>query len=116
MGLETFQLKTLNQEENALLTFTSKKGNAVTKNEQYFHALYTIELTFEDGQYTFTPVNVHLKLNSKYDMGWKEVDLNDGTMYFKKGKPIRKLKDYTDGLTEPINALNDSLKAYLNGE
>ena len=92
------------------------KGNAVNLDKQYYNVSYRVLIDFEDGNYSFEPTEIRLKLNSKYDMGWKEFDLNNGAQFLKKGKPIRKYRSYLENLLKVLNELQIDLQAYLKSK
>jgi len=110
---EKYDLSVEEKVENEAIHLTSIKSNAVTLKEQYFYAKYSISISFENEQYKFEPTKIQLKLNSKYDMGWKDFDLNDGSMFYKKGKPIRKYKAYINDLVTQLNEIHIRLGEYL---
>jgi hypothetical protein len=102
--------------ENEEINLMSIKGNAVNLNKQYFNVKYKIKVSFEKGNYKFEPTAIQLKINSKYDMGWKDFNLTDGTQYFKKEKVLRKYKSYLKDITALLNELNFLLSNYLKTE
>ena len=110
---EGFKLTIISTAEGEEIQLSSVKGNAVTQSDRYFHAKYDILILLTDGQYTFQPTQIQLKVNSKYDMGWKHFDLQDTSEYFKKGKVVRKYKDYLEDLVAPLNQLHSELTAHL---
>ena len=110
---ENYKLKIVDTLENKSIQFTMIKGNATSIYKQFYNVRYTINLSFEDNQFTFKPKVIDLKLNSKYDMGWKSFDLNDTTEYFKRGKPIGKYKAYLKNIIAPMNTLYFQLSYYL---
>lgn len=112
---EEYKLSIAEQSENVSITFSSIKGNAVTLADRYFHAKYDIQVRFEEDQLLFEPSQIQLKVNSKYDMGWKDFDLKDPSTYFKKGKVIRKYKAYLGDLVKPLNQLQLELTSHLKG-
>lgn len=103
---ETHKIKVLDSLENEMILFTASKGNAVSLDKQYFNVRYTIRLNFKESHYTFEPTEIDLKLNSKYDMGWKPFNFKDTSQYFKKGKPIKKYRAYLNGISQPLNLLH----------
>ena len=115
--LETHQkpnkLGIVDTTSNEFIQIWCIKGNAVSLHDMYYHAKYDITLRFADGQFTFEPTRIQLKINSKYDMGWKEVELSEPTSYFKKGKVIRKYKAYLEGMITPLNELHAGFVEYL---
>lgn len=112
---DTYQISVVNKKPTSLLEFTSVKNNAVNLDKQYFHAEYHFSMVFEKNQMRLTPKKIRLKLNSKYDMGWKDFDLSTGSQYFKKkNKPIRKYKSYLNDLVNPMNNLAQKLANALN--
>ncbi|WP_411895368.1 hypothetical protein [Winogradskyella sp. A2] len=110
---KTYNLEVLETVENESIQFTSTKGNAVSLDKQYYNIRYTISLSFTDNQYSFETKTIDLKLNSKYDMGWKPFDQNNTAQYFKKGKPIKKYRAYLSSITATLNALHLKLANYL---
>lgn len=112
---EAYKLSVQGKTENAAIQLTSVKWNAVNLGEKYFIARHHISLSFEDDHWKFEPTAIQLKLNSKYDMGWEDFDLTDGTMYFKKGKLIKKYKSYLDDLLAQLNEINMKLKSSISG-
>jgi hypothetical protein len=101
------------QVEGETIKFTSFKGNTVNYLEQYYHAEYYITIRFNEDGYQFECTEINLKLNSKYDMGWKSFDLEDASGYFKKGRIIRKYKSYVLDLPDRLNELNLGLHQSL---
>lgn len=104
------------QPENNSIHLTGYKNNAVNEGKLYYSLKYRIKISFEKGQYTFEPTEVLLKLNSKYDMGWKAFDLKNGTPYFKRGKVIRNLKSYVYDIPAVLNDVNTRLYQHLKAE
>lgn len=100
--------------DNRMIQFTSVKWNAVNLGDQYYIAEYGIRLSFEEEQYTFEPLTIRLKLNSKYDLGWEEFDLTNGSPYYKKGKVIKKYKTYLGNLVAQLNEISLSLAGRIN--
>lgn len=111
---QVYRLEVEDKTEDEMIRFTSIKGNAVNQDQRYFNAKYDISLSFEDGQCKFEPTVIQLKVNSKYDMGWKDFDFKDVSTYFKKGKVIRKYRSYIQDMTDRLNELNSQLSAQLN--
>jgi hypothetical protein len=110
---KTYNLSLDNKIENEVIDITSIKGNALSLNKQYFNVKYKIRISFEKEQYRFEPLEIQLKVNSKYDMGWKDFDLNNGALYYKKGKVIRKYRSYIQDLTVLLNEINFRLNTFL---
>ncbi|WP_370390915.1 DUF4468 domain-containing protein [uncultured Winogradskyella sp.] len=112
---ESHNLSVEDKSDSHTINFTFIKGNAVSLDKQYYKAKYHVTLNFIDGSYTFKPTKIELKLNSKYDMGWKEFNLNTGAMFYRRGKVIRKYKRYLRDLTAPLNEFRNQLHAHLKG-
>ena len=108
-----YKLSVDNKTENKIINLTSIKGNAVNLDKKYFNVKYTIRIVFKNEHYKFEPTEIKLKVNSKFDMGWKEFDLTNGSMYFKKGKVIKKYKSYIQDITTLLNELNYNLSNNL---
>ena len=98
---------------NEKIHFDLFKGNAVSLADRYYNAKYVIQINCEDGKYTIQPTKIFLKVNSKYDMGWKEFSISDASEFFKKGKVIRKYKAYLQDLTTPLNDFQNALQSHL---
>lgn len=113
---ETYNLTVEHAVENASIQISFLKGNATTLDKQYYNIGYQVKISFEDGKYTFEPTEIRLKLNSKYDMGWTNFDLNDASLYFKKGKPLRRYKSYLENIPKALNELQMKLISYLKSE
>ncbi|MEM9361692.1 MAG: hypothetical protein AAGA43_03605 [Bacteroidota bacterium] len=113
---ETHNLTIDHTVENASIHISFLKGNATNLDKRYYNANYIVNLSFGKEQFTFEPIGIRLKLNSKYDMGWKEFDLSNGAPYFKKGKAIRKYKSYLEGITKSLNAFYLMLHIHLKSE
>ena len=97
-----------------IIEFDFVKNNAAGIDKKYYHAKYTIEIHFQNNEFRFSPKEIVLKLNSKYDMGWKEFDLTNGSPFFKKkGKVNRKYKDYLSGVMNPLNGISQELSFHL---
>ncbi|WP_133085509.1 hypothetical protein [Winogradskyella aurantia] len=109
----SFSLSVDDTVEGEAIYLTSFKGNAVSLDKQFFNVKYDIRISFENEQFKFEPSEIKLKLNSKYDMGWKEFSLSNGDIYFKNGKVIRKYKRYIKDITAVLNEINNQLSAYL---
>jgi len=101
------------QDQNEVITFTETKGNFIQASKNRYHVKYVVKISFEDGQYTLEPLEVFTKLNSKYDMGWKKFDLNDGSSFFKRRKPIKKTKSYVQKIPTLFNELKENLEKAL---
>ncbi len=99
--------------ENNFIHITSIKENAIQADKRYFHLKYSVKISFEKGECKFEPIKIQSKANSKYDMGWKDVDLKNGSEFFKKGKVIKKTKSYVKIIPEVLNKLNSNLYNYL---
>ena len=113
---ETLNLTIDHIEENSSVQMSFLKGNATNLEKRYYNANYKVKISLEEGGYTFEPIEIRLKLNSKYDMGWKEFDLGNGELYFKKGKPIRKYKPYLEGITKTLNEFYLMLHTHLKSD
>jgi hypothetical protein len=112
---ESYNLSIEDKSDSQAINFTFIKSNAVNMDKQYYNARYHVTLNFQDGSYVFKPTKIELKLNSKYDMGWKNFNLNTGAMFYRRGKVIRKYKRYLIDLTAPLNEFHNQLHAHLNG-
>ncbi|MDJ0646833.1 MAG: hypothetical protein QNJ57_12695 [Flavobacteriaceae bacterium] len=99
--------------ENDFIHFTGIKDNAIKVGKGYLHMKYTVKVSFKKGLYKFEPLEILTKVNSKYDMGWKAIDLNNGSVFFKKGKAIKKTKSYVTSIPAVLNELNAKLYKYL---
>lgn len=99
--------------KNDVIQFTGLKENAINTDKRYFNLNYTIKISFKKGQYTFEPLSIQTKANSKYDMGWKDFDLKNGSSFFKKGKAIKNTKSYVKVIPALLNDLNNSLYTFL---
>lgn len=108
-----YKLSVDNKTKNEVIQLYSIKGNAVNLDKQFFNVKYNVSIGFEKEQCKFEPMGIQLKVNSKFDMGWKDFDLTNGAMYFKKGKVIKKYKSYIKDITTQLNELNHNLSAYL---
>ncbi|MFD2726654.1 hypothetical protein [Hyunsoonleella rubra] len=101
---------------NEAIQISGIKDNAIEVDKQYFYLKYDIKISFKKGQYSFEPLSIHTKINSKYDMGWQPVDLKNGASFYKKGKVIKKTKSYVKVIPEVLNELNSSFYNYLISE
>lgn len=110
---ETHTLEILDTMEESTIKFTSTKGNAVILDKQYYNVKHIIKLNFTPKGVEFTPIGVELKLNSKYDMGWKPIDIDNCSQYFKKGKPIRKYREYLTSIVTPLNSIHSLITTDL---
>lgn len=99
--------------DNQVILLTGIKENALQVDKRYFHLQYTVKLTFKKEVYKFEPLKVLYKANSKYDMGWKDFDLSNGEVYFKKGKAIKSTKAYVKTIPKVLNDLNTQLNQFL---
>ena len=113
---ESHNLSIIDKSDSQAINFTFIRGNAVSLDKQYYKAKYHVTLNFIDGSYIFKPTKIELKLNSKYDMGWKEFNLNTGAMFYRRGKLIGKYKRYLRDLTAPLNQFHNQLHAHLKGD
>nr|WP_298997067.1 hypothetical protein [uncultured Allomuricauda sp.] len=110
---ETYNLTIDRATEDVSIHISSLKSNVATLEKQYYNANYRVNIRFESKKYTFEPTQIQLKLNSKYDMGWKDFDLNNGSLYFKKGKPVRKYRGYLENIPKVLNELHRELDIHL---
>lgn len=104
------------QNNNDFILLTDIKNNALNQGKLYYHIKYTIKISFENGKYRFEPIEVQSRLNSKYDMGWKDFDLKNGDLFFKKGRVIKKTKSYVTDIPAVLNEVNINLYNYLISE
>ena len=111
-----FKLSIEEQEDLKEIVFSSIKNNGVNLGERYFHAKYQVNVLFEDEMVIFSPTQVQLKVNSKYDMGWEDFDMKSPDEFFKKGKVLRKYKDYIEDLVMHLNALAANYATDLRSE
>ena len=111
---ETFNLKLVKRDSKKQIEFSSVNNNGTSLDKQYFHVKYAIELIFKDGNIKFTPKSIELKLNSKYDMGWKDFDISDGYSFFKRGKVIRKYRKYLSDITDHLNSVFSSYQSQFS--
>ena len=102
------------QVENQSITILDVKPNYINIKKDYYYVKYSVKILFEDGQFTFEPLEVFTKLNSKYDMGWQKFDLKDGSSFFKRGKPIKSTKVYVKKIPSLFNDVISSLSKELN--
>ena len=100
------------EQENWII-FTDLKDNLINVSKRYYNSKYKIKISFEGGQYRFEPIEFSTKQNSKYDMGWEQVDLKDGSKFFKKERPIKATKSYVKKIPRLMNDLHESLYKYL---
>ena len=103
-----------NQVNNESITITDIKPNYINIKKDYYYVKYSVKVSFQDGQYTLEPQQVFTKLNSKYDMGWKNFDLKDGASFFKRGKAIKSTRAYVEKIPNLFNELNTKLNKELN--
>lgn len=104
------------QVENEYIVITLIKPNYINVKKDYYYVKYSMKISFAFGQCTFEPIEVFTKLNSKYDMGWHAFNLNDGTAFFKRGKPIKKTKVYVQKVPALFNELKLSLMEAINSK
>ena len=102
--------------ENHFIFLTSLEENVINADKRVFHMRYTIKISFNNEQFKFEPIKIQFKANSKYDMGWKDFDLKNGAIFFKKGKVIKKTKSYVIDVPKVLNKLNTNLCNYLTAE
>ncbi len=102
--------------ENESIDFSFTKHNSVHLNKQYYNVKYKINISFEKEQFKFEPIEIQLKINSKYDMGWKDFELTSTAQFFKKGKVKRKYKTYLKDIVAPLNELFLKLNLHLKQE
>ena len=106
-------LELIETDPEKTIIIQSLSENAVKVGKQSFHIKFVIALRFENGSLMLEPISLSSKLNSKYDMGWKEIDLKNTGHLFKKNKPIKKTKDYVSAVPKLLNALSSHLREYL---
>ncbi|MAD96306.1 MAG: hypothetical protein CMB99_03170 [Flavobacteriaceae bacterium] len=111
---KSFQLKVITKIENEELVFESTQNNAVVYDKQYNHVKYSIRIRFTENKVVFAPTGIQRKVNSKYDMGWKDVDLKNSGKYFKRGKLVRKHKSYIKGLMNHLNQLLEDFHTHIS--
>lgn len=95
------------------IELTGISYDVITADKQSYHVKYTIKLSFKNGLYQFQPVSLQTKMNSKYDMGWKDFSLKDGSTFFRRGKVIKKLKSYVEAIPLLLNTINANLYNHL---
>ena len=99
--------------QDRILHFRVLKWNAVQQGKQAYHLRFTLRIQFDAQGYTFRPVAIETKLNSKYDMGWTAIDLNNMASFFKKGKPVKKTKEYVSAIPSMLNAIYTDVKKHV---
>ncbi|WP_282042681.1 hypothetical protein [Winogradskyella flava] len=102
--------------ENDFIQLIGTTTNAINEGKRYFHMKYVIKISFENETYKFELLEIQLKANSKYDMGWMDFNLKDGSPFFKKGKVIKKLRSYVIDIPKILNELNTNLYNHLIAE
>jgi len=98
--------------ENEMIRFTVIKQRVLSigKSKPIDYDLkYTISISFKDGKYKFEPLSNMVKA-SDYNYGWIPFDLNNGKLYFKKGKMIEKFDQYVIRIPEFLNNLSLEIK------
>ncbi len=104
------------EEQDKWIQFVSSKENAIQLGKQQHHILLTIKIRFFSEYYVFEPLEIATKLNSKYDMGWKDFDLKNTSNYFKNKKPIKKTKAFVREIPAFLNELYSSLVRHMNSQ
>ncbi|MCG8796638.1 DUF4468 domain-containing protein [Tenacibaculum finnmarkense] len=98
--------------ENEIIRFTGieQRVLSIGKSKKIDYDLkHTISISFKDGKYKFEPLNIMVKA-SDFNYGWIPFDLNNGKMYFKKGKMIKKFDQYVIKIPEFLNNLSLEIK------
>ncbi len=102
--------------ENDFVRFTGIKQSAFKIGKLYIDVKYTIKVSFRDGKYKFEPIMAEYQPVSEYRTGWLAFDLENGSDYFKNGKPIEKFKAYTTEITKIFDELNVSMHSSINSK
>lgn len=96
--------------ENEMIRFTGIKQNALSIGKSkpiYFDLKHTILISFKDGKYKFEPLSIMVKASgTDNNFGWIPFDLNNGKLYYKKGKLIEKFDQYVIKIPEFLNNLS----------
>jgi hypothetical protein len=106
--------------ENKKIRFTGSAGNFLSirflGTNKPLLTRYTIEISFKDGKYKFSPINLeYYQTASQYSSGgWMPVGLSNGTGYYKKKGKLRKMfREFPKDIPKLFNGLEASLKIYL---
>tara|TARA_B100000963_G_C22467042_1_gene598357 strand:+ start:240 stop:815 length:576 start_codon:yes stop_codon:yes gene_type:complete len=109
--------------ENKKVRFEGFRDNLISINSlgliYNYYGLYTIEISFKDNKYKFTPISVEYRVPaSQYSSGgFIPVNFNDGSVYFnKKGKLRKMYASIPNSIESLFNDLNEDLKIYLTKE
>ncbi len=104
------------EEPDKWIQLMSSKENVLKIDKQYHHILLTIKIRLFNEYYVFEPTGIATKRNSKYDMGWKEINIKDTSDYFKNGKPIKKKRAFIKEIPALVNELRSDLAKYLQSK
>lgn len=83
----------------------------VALDKMYYPAEYTIEISFKDNKYKFDILDLKY-----FNVVWKNFDLNDASMYYKKKGGLKNYCKYLPEIATYFNNLNNDLKDYIINE
>ncbi len=99
------------EKENTSLVFLSTRSDVKFSKTKSYYVKCWFSIQFKDDQYVFQPVKIEMKQNSKYDMGWKELSLENPYDFFKEIKGNK--KSFLKKISEQINDVEQDLKSSL---
>lgn len=94
------------------LKFTATQTDVrYSKTKSYYVKVY-LKLDIKEKDLSLSPYKIELKQNSKYDMGWKELDLDKPYTFFKNIKGNK--KSFLNKIAHYLNELKTDIEKSFN--
>lgn len=99
-------------EKNKSIDFTVTSVDVrYSRTKSYYPKVY-LKIDINDEELVLTPYKIELKKNSKYDMGWKELNLEQPYVFFKGKKGNKKL--FLNKIAQCLNELKSEIEKCIN--
>ncbi len=109
---DRFKRSKLESIGDSIISFTSTKSDVRLRKDKAYYVRYNISLKINDPELLFSVNKIDLKQNSRFDMGWKELDLKKPNEFFKNNKGNKKA--FLKAISQNLNELFQSLNSFLN--
>lgn len=103
--------KTQYNKTDSSIQFTSIVTDVRLRKDKAYYIRYDIELSISNSKLLFKVLKIDLKQNSRFDMGWKELNLDKPHDFFKKIKGNKKA--FLNKVAEHLNDLKIDLEKSL---
>lgn len=111
-GLLPFTFTEPSIKKDSLISFSATRSDIALRKDKSYYVQFYIQLEASKGRLKFSVDRIDLKQNSRFDMGWQQLDLENPYAFFEKNKGNKKafLKKISAMLNELLNDLVNHLK------